>query len=134
MALFACLAATCSSDPHGAITITELHELGQARYGRRTTITGQVLPGSFKRPPAGSRVDLVPLSPDGLVFQLIDDQRRVQPVLLARVDDLQFTQLSTQRQITVTGKVHPTGMFFADGVYIESDLVPVPTPTPGILL
>ncbi len=121
----ALLLAGCGGRPHGALSVTELHDLGQERYQRRTTLTGDVIPGTLLRPPPGSRIDLVPIGPESAVVQLIDEDRRVQPVLFGILDQPEYLALAPLGEITVTGKVHHTGMYFADGVYIEDELVPV---------
>lgn len=129
----ALLLSGCGARPHGALSVTELHDLGQERYQRRTTLTGEVIPGSLLRPPPGSRIDLVPIGPESAVVQLIDDKNRVQPVLFGILDEPEYASLALLAEITVTGKVHPTGMYFADGVYIDQELVPVQIATvPGL--
>ncbi len=115
----------CTERPHGALTVTELHDLGQDRYQLHTTLTGQVIPGTLRRPPTGSRIDLVPIGPEAVVVQLIDAENRVQPVLFGVLDEPEYLALAQLSAVTVTGKVHPTGMYFADGVYIDAELVPV---------
>lgn len=123
----------CGDRPHGALSVTELHDLGQERYQRRTTLSGEVIPGTLLRPPPGSRIDLVPIGPESAVVQLIDEENRVQPVLFGILDEPEYSALAVLSDITVTGKVHPTGMYFADGVYIDDQLVPVQIATiPGI--
>ena len=127
------LFAGCGSRPHGALSVTQLHDLGQERYQTRTTLTGEVIPDSLLRPPPGSRIDLVPIGPESAVVQLIDEENRVQPVLFGLLDEPEFAALAQLADITVTGKVHPTGMYFADGVYIDGELVPVQIATvPGL--
>ena len=121
----ALMLGACGGRPHGALSVTELHDLGQDRYQRRTTLTGDVIPGTLRRPPPGSRIDLVPIGPESAVLQLIDSERRVQPVLFGILDEPEYLALARLPEVTVTGKVHPTGMYFADGVYIEDELVPV---------
>lgn len=129
----ALLLAGCGARPHGALSVTELHDLGQERYQRRTTLTGEVIPGTLLRPPPGSRIDLVPIGPESAVVQLIDEKNRVQPVLFGVLDDPEYSALALLADITVTGKVHHTGMYFADGVYIEDQLVQVRVATiPGL--
>lgn len=129
----ALLLAGCGGRPHGALSVTELHDLGQERYQSRTTLTGEVIPGTLLRPPPGSRIDLVPIGPESAVVQLIDGDNRVQPVLFGILDEPEFAALALLADITVTGKVHPTGMYFADGVYIDDELVPVQIATvPGL--
>ena len=129
----ALLLAGCGGRPHGALSVTELHDLGQERYQRRSTLTGQVIPATLLRPPPGSRIDLVPIGPESAVVQLIDEENRVQPVLFGILDEPEFAALALLEEITVTGKVHPTGMYFADGVYIDEQLVPVQVATiPGL--
>lgn len=131
--VLALLLAGCGGRPHGALSVTELHDLGQERYQSRTTLTGEIIPGTLLRPPPGSRIDLVPIGPESAVVQLIDEKNRVQPVLFGILDEPEYAALSLLAEITVTGKVHPTGMYFADGVYIEDELVPVQIATiPGI--
>ena len=131
--VLAILLGGCGGRAHGALSVTELHDLGQERYQSRTTLTGEVIPGTLRRPPPGSRIDLVPIGPESAVVQLIDDGNRVQPVLFGILDDPEFAALALLGDITVTGKVHPTGMYFADGVYIEGELVPVQVATiPGV--
>ena len=125
----ALLLAGCGGRPHGALSVTELHDLGQDRYQRRTTLTGDVIPGTLLRPPPGSRIDLVPIGPESAVVQLIDEENRVQPVLFGILDQPEYLALALLGEITVTGKVHHTGMYFADGVYIEDELVPVQVAT-----
>ena len=125
----ALLLAGCGGRPHGALSVTELHDLGQDRYQRRTTLTGDVIPGTLLRPPPGSRIDLVPIGPESAVVQLIDEDSRVQPVLFGILDQPEYLALALLGEITVTGKVHHTGMYFADGVYIEDELVPVQVAT-----
>ena len=121
----ALLLVGCGGRPHGALSVTELHDLGQERYQRGTTLSGEVIPGTLLRPPAGSRIDLVPIGPESAVVQLIDEKNRVQPVLFGILDEPEYAALALLKEITVTGKVHPTGMYFADGVYIDDVLVPV---------
>lgn len=127
------LLGACGGRPHGALSVTELQDLGQERYQRRTTLNGEVIPGTLRRPPPGSRVDLVPIGPESAVVQLIDRQNRVQPVLFGILDEPEYVALALLAEITVTGKVHHTGMYFADGVYIEDELIPVQVATiPGL--
>ena len=131
--VLAVLLAGCGGRPHGALSVTELHDLGQERYQSRTTLTGEVIPGTLLRPPPGSRIDLVPIGPESAVVQLIDEENRVQPVLFGILDEPEYLALALLGEITVTGKVHPTGMYFADGVYIEGELVSVQVATvPGL--
>ena len=131
--VLAVLLAGCGGRPHGALSVTELHDLGQERYQSRTTLTGEVIPGTLLRPPPGSRIDLVPIGPESAVVQLIDEENRVQPVLFGILDEPEYAALTLLADITVTGKVHPTGMYFADGVYIDDELVPVQIATvPGV--
>lgn len=131
--VLALLLAGCGARPHGALSVTELHDLGQERYQSRTTLTGEVIPGTLLRPPPGSRIDLVPIGPESAVVQLIDEENRVQPVLFGILDEPEYAALTLLADITVTGKVHPTGMYFADGVYIDGELVPVQVATvPGL--
>ncbi len=130
--MIAVLLAACGGDEHGALTVTQLQDRGPARYEQRSTLTGKIIEGSLKRPPPESRIDLYPLGADSAVVQLIDDQNRVQPVLLDSLSEEHFKHLKGRESLTVTGKLNPTGMYFADGVYIDADLVPVPTPTAGL--